>query len=216
MPLGFDLEKFHLNRDENRKKTRLQFDIQEDEIAIGIIGRLAPIKNHSFFIDVLKEVALQTSKKIKVFVVGDGTEKETIQQQVTDFVWPDHVKIVFTSWVKEIDVFNPGMDIICLCSKNEGTPVSLIEAQAANVAVLSTDVGGVRDVVSDKKTGFIVTPESKSEYKEKLLLLIEDDALRKQISDAGWDYVKDNFHYTRLVKDVKMLYFKLLKDKNEI
>lgn len=216
VPLGFDLEKFHINRDENRIKTRQQFSINEDEIAIGIIGRLAPIKNHSYFIDVMKEVSQNTSKKIKVFIVGDGTEKESIQQKVANFQWSENIKIVFTSWIKDIDVFNPGMDIICLCSKNEGTPVSLIEAQAASVAVLSTDVGGVRDVVADKKTGFVVTPEAKSEYTQKLLLLIEDDLLRKQFSDAGWEYVKDNFHYTRLVNDIRALYFKLLKDKNEI
>lgn len=216
IPLGFDLEKFHFNKDENRKATRNHYQLDDDEIAIGIIGRLAPIKNHSFFIDVIKEISIKTAKKIRVFIVGDGEEKENIQHQINDFKWPENIRFELTSWIKDISSFNPGMDIICLCSKNEGTPVSLIEAQAANVPVISTDVGGVRDIVADKKTGVIVTLGAKDEYMEQLLLLIEDDELRKQLSESGWDYVKDNFHYPRLVNDMKQLYLKLLGEKNVI
>lgn len=216
IPLGFDLEKFHLNKDENRKATRNCYQLEENEIAIGIIGRLAPIKNHSFFVDVMKEVSAKTSKKIRVFIVGDGEERENIEQQISNFKWPENIRFELTSWIQDVSSFNPGMDIICLCSKNEGTPVSLIEAQAANVPVISTDVGGVRDIVSDKKTGIIVTPGAKNEYTEQLLLLIENDEFRKQLSESGWDHVKDNFHYTRLVDDMKQLYLKLLGEKNVI
>lgn len=216
IPLGFDLSKFHENRTENRTKTRRQFHIADDEIAIGIIGRLAPIKNHLFFIDVLKEISRQTTKKVKVFIVGDGTERGAIEQHIDGFNWPENLTIQLTSWIREIEVFNPGMDIICLCSKNEGTPVSLIEAQAANVPVISTNVGGVRDIVADKKTGIIVTSGTQTEYTEKLLELIENDGLRSAMSQSGWEYVKEQFHYTRLANDVKQLYFKLLNEKNVI
>lgn len=216
IPLGFDLEQFHINRNENRIQTRLKYQLEKDEIAIGIIGRLAPIKNHSFFIDVIKEISRKTNKKIRIFIVGDGEEKEKIQQQISEFEWPQNIRFELTSWIKDITTFNPAMDIICLCSKNEGTPVSLIEAQAANVPVISTDVGGVRDIVANKKTGIIVTSNTKTEYTKQLLLLIEDDLLRLKLSESGWEYVKDNFHYTRLTKDVKQLYLKLLKEKNVI
>mgnify|MGYP000863670538 FL=1 len=216
IPLGFDLSKFHENRIENRARTRHQFQIADDEIAIGIVGRLAPIKNHLFFIDVLKEIARKTTKKVKVFIVGDGTERTAIEQHIQAFNWPENVHIQLTSWIKEIEIFNPGMDIICLCSKNEGTPVSLIEAQAANVPVISTNVGGVSDIVADKKTGIIVTSGTQTEYTEKLLELIENDGLRSEMSQSGWEYVKEQFHYTRLANDVKQLYFKLLNEKNVI
>ena len=68
IPLGFDLEKFHLNKEENRSITRKRFNLEEDEIAIAIVGRLAPIKNHSMFLDVIEQVLGKTTKKIQVFI----------------------------------------------------------------------------------------------------------------------------------------------------
>ncbi len=216
VPLGFDLTKFHQNKEENRSITRDLFHIEEDEIAIGIIGRLVPIKNHLFLIDVMKEISKSTHKKVRLFIVGDGEEKENIQREIDNFHWPVNIKIEFTSWIKDIHIFNPGMDIICLCSLNEGTPVSLIEAQAANIPVITTDVGGVKDIILNKKTGIIVTSNDKIEYTKQLLLLIEDDNFRMELSKEGWNHVKSKFHYTRLVEDMRQLYFKLLKEKNVI
>ena len=88
VPLGFDLEKFHLNRDENRKITRNNYQLEENEIAIGIVGRLAPIKNHSFFIDVIKEISTKTSKKIRIFIVGATRLAEVFFDRCISFYIP--------------------------------------------------------------------------------------------------------------------------------
>lgn len=213
VPLGFDLLKFQENRIEARKITRQQFGIQEDEVAIAIIGRLAPIKDHAFFLDVISSVAQQTTKKLKVFIVGDGEERSALEKQLKTIPTNDHFSITLTSWIKDIAQFNPGMDVICLTSKNEGTPVSLIEAQACNVPVISTDVGGVRDIVLENETGFIVTKGDHLEYTQKLLELIEDDTKRKAMSEKGWEFVKEKFHYTTLVKNMEELYKRLLVEK---
>ena len=90
----------------------------------------------------LSEVAEQSSKKIKAFVIGDGELME--QLKVLSASIEEKIKkdlFVFTSWIKEIDLVLPGMDIVCLSSFNEGTPVSLIEAQAAGIPVITTNVG---------------------------------------------------------------------------
>ena len=115
-----------------------------------------------------------------------------------------------TSWVFDIASFNPGMDIICLTSDNEGTPVSLIEAQASGVPVVTTDVGGIRDIVSDGNTGYIVSKDDIEKFSEKLLDLINNKDRRILFSKNGWEFVKDKFHYTRLVNDIEKLYTKLL------
>jgi glycosyltransferase involved in cell wall biosynthesis len=118
-----------------------------------------------------------------------------------------------TSWVKEIDVFNPGMDVICLTSKNEGTPVSLIEAQASGVPVITTDVGGVKDIVQQNETGYIVPRDNLEMFVEKLLDLVEDEKKRQKMSQNGWTFVQDKFHYMRLVSEMEEYYRDLLKRK---
>lgn len=213
VPLGFDLQRFQDNREENRRMTRNQWSIADDELAIAIVGRLAPIKNHAFFLEVIQEASKRTKRTLKVFIVGDGENRLEIEQRIAGMQLPDNCEIILTSWILDIAAFNAGMDIACLTSKNEGTPVSLIEAQASGVPVISTDVGGVRDSVSDGKTGLIVTPGALSEYTQQLLRLIEDDALRTELSSNGWEFVRERFHFTRLVKDVEDLYRKLLAEK---
>ena len=75
IPLGFDLKKFYTNKEEKRKRFRTEWTLSNDEIAIGIIGRLAPIKNHKFFIDVIDRILKLTNKKLRFFIIGDGEEK---------------------------------------------------------------------------------------------------------------------------------------------
>ncbi len=210
IPLGFDLMKFQQNREQNRIDTRRDYQIQDNEIAIGIVGRLAPVKNHIFFLDAIEVIAKTTSRKVAVFIVGDGSEKNAIQQRVNSMCLPDNFRIVMTSWIKEIDRFNAGMDIICLSSDNEGTPVSLIEAQAANIPVVTTDVGGVRDIVLDGETGFVLPKGSLEMYAEKLLELIEDEKKRKKMSQNGWTFVEAKFHYLTLVENMENYYKQLL------
>ncbi|MGC6434460.1 MAG: glycosyltransferase [Crocinitomicaceae bacterium] len=212
IPLGFDLDKFN-EATLNRKGTRIKYNLKEDEIAVAIVGRLAPIKNHSLFLDVVEKVLALTSKKVKFFIVGDGEEREMIQERVTfiDSKYPNSIEM--TSWIKNIGTFNAGMDIMCLTSKNEGTPVSLIEAQAGNLPIVTTDVGGVRDIMKDKETGYIVQKNNVEQFAEKLLLLIEDNELRNKFSKNGWNFVRNKFHYKTLVKSMNEYYQDLLDKK---
>ena len=215
IPLGFDLDKFQ-KETSKREDVRKKYNLQKEEIAIAIIGRLAPIKNHALFLSVVEDVLKKTSKKVKFFIVGDGEERANIEERVADLNAEFKDAILMTSWIKNIGEFNAGMDIICLTSNNEGTPVSLIEAQAGNLAVVSTDVGGVRDIVKEGETGYIVPKNNVNLFSEKLLFLIEDDETRKCFSENGWNFVREKFHYTTLVKNVNEYYKELLdKKKNK-
>jgi glycosyltransferase involved in cell wall biosynthesis len=210
IPLGFDLKKFNDNLADKRELTRANYSISTDEIAIAIVGRLAPIKNHQFFLDVIQDISTKSAKRIAVFIVGDGSERNSIENRISQMTLGDNIRIEMTSWIKEIGIFNAGMDIMCLTSDNEGTPVSLIEAQAAGIPVITTDVGGVKDIVLEGETGFIVPKGSLNKYVEKLLLLIEDENKRKKMSQNGWSFVEHKFHYTTLVKNMETYYEKLL------
>ncbi|MFM7682810.1 MAG: glycosyltransferase [Bacteroidota bacterium] len=212
IPLGFDLDTFQVDIDRKRKETREFYSLNDNQIAVAIIGRLAPIKNHKLFLDSIEIVNRQTTKKPVFFIVGDGETRKEIELQIEKIKTNQPIEIRLTSWIQDIKTFNAGMDIICLTSNNEGTPVSLIEAQACNIPVISTDVGGVKDILKENETGFVVPKNNPEKFGKKLLDLIEDEKKREKMSQNGWSFVKDNFHYQRLVKDMENYYYKLLRN----
>jgi len=219
IPLGFELKKFSENQDEKRKKFREEFSLADDEIAIGIIGRLVPIKNHNLFLEGISYLLKTTSKKIKAFIIGDGETRQALEIKATGLkiaFSDDHdpnASLIFTSWRNDIDVINAGLDIIALTSLNEGTPVSLIEAQAANKPIVSTRVGGIGDIVLENETALLSDINDIGLFKENLLKLVENDECRKSFGKKG-DHVQRKFSVERLASDMSNLYYELLdKDK---
>jgi glycosyltransferase involved in cell wall biosynthesis len=214
IPLGFDLMQFQENLPEKRVETRAKWNLNADEVAVAIVGRLAPIKNHHLFLDVI-ELLAEKGIKARYFIVGDGQERTSIEQRSKELENTYDLKIELTSWIKDIATFNAGMDIICLSSDNEGTPVSLIEAQASGVPVISTDVGGVKDILSEGETGFVVPKKDSLAFAEKLELLIEKKEIRDKMSQNGWNFVRDKFHYTTLVKNMENYYTELIENSRK-
>ena len=191
-------------------------------VAIGIIGRLVPVKNHSLFIKALKRVLNNTNGKVKAFIIGDGESRTGIEQLASnlEIKFSRHTDkehshpVVFTSWRTDVDTICAGLDIIALTSLNEGTPVSLIEAQAAGKPIVSTRVGGIADVVLEDQTALLSDINDEKLFAENLLRLVNDVSLRHKFSDAGRDFVISKFSYHRLVNDMSNLYHDLLDKKN--
>lgn len=224
IPLGLDLDKFTLKQDIKRKDFRNLYHIADDEIAIGIIGRIVPVKNHELFVAASKKLIEQTQQKVKLIIVGDGDMRESMGEQFKaagiDYAYfPEdrrNATAICTSWQKDIDRVLAGVDIVALTSHNEGTPVSLIEAQAAGKPIVSTNVGGVSDIMQDCKCGFITEPNNIEEFAAALLKLVENEGLRKEFGEYGQKYVHSKFSYQRLVKDMGAYYHRLLDEKNTL
>ena len=100
-----------------------------------------------------------------------------------------------------------------MTSFNEGTPVSLIEAQAANKAIVTTSVGGIEDVVISGKTALLSPSNDVEQFAANLLKLVEDDAMRKEFGKEGYAWVNEKFSFRRLVADTTALYDELLEGK---
>jgi len=220
IPLGFDLDKFQINVIEERQLFRNEFLLNDDDVAIGIIGRLTPIKNHDLFIKSIHLALSKIENSIKVFIIGDGEDKTKLlelSQELNLSISTLDIKnknalIHFTSWRSDMSKVYAGLDIVALTSLNEGTPVTLIEAQAANKPVVSTNVGGVRDVVQEGKTGLLSDSGDLDAFSENLIKLIENKDLRKSMGAVGYKNVSSKFSYKRLVTDVKSLYNELINE----
>ena len=217
VPLGFDLEKFQTNIIEERQLFRNEFSLSEKDVAIGIIGRLTPIKNHDLFIKSIHMALSKIENPIKVFIIGDGEDKTKLLRLSKELdlsistldIENKNALIHFTSWRSDMSAVYAGLDIVALTSLNEGTPVTLIEAQAANKPVVSTDVGGVRDILQEGVTGLLSSSDDLEGFSENLIKLIENKDLRNSMGAVGYKNVSSKFSYKRLVSDVESLYNRL-------
>lgn len=224
VPLGFELDRFYTDPQAKREKFRTEFDIKDDEIAIGITGRLVPVKNHNLFIEAIAYVLKNTHKKIRAFIIGDGETREAIEIVANALHIPftkfgerytSPRPLTFTSWRTDIDIINAGLDIICLTSLNEGTPVSLIEAQAANKPIVSTRVGGIQDIVIENQTALLSDITDRQTFCKNLLSLVNNDQLRHNLGKNSADWVIERFSVQRLAADFRKLYYELMQTKGK-
>jgi glycosyltransferase involved in cell wall biosynthesis len=166
-------------------------------------------------------VIKNSQKKIRAIIVGDGETRTELEQKCSELELyfskekdKSHQQpVIFTSWRSDVDKINAGLDIICLTSLNEGTPVSLIEAQAANKPVVSTRVGGIGDIVIENSTALLSGIQDEEKFCENLLRLVNDDQMRKGMGANSHAYVLEKFSYQRLVGDMSQLYYELLNKK---
>lgn len=221
IPLGFDLARFWTNADEKRKTFRTRYTLDEDTVAIGIIGRLVPIKNHALFLLAFKNAKSRTVVKAKAFIIGDGELKQSLINQCIElglsYSTPENVDysadVIFTSWITDTDTAMAGLDVVALSSLNEGTPVSLIEAQAAGKPIVSTITGGIENVVIPGETALLSPVNDVEAFSENLYNLMVDSSLRDKLSYKGRDFVSKSFNYTNLAENMGSLYKKLLENK---
>ncbi len=215
--LGFDLERFQKENSTKRKTFRKKYKVDENAIAIGIIGRLVPIKNHKLLLQAFAQVKAKTAKSIKLIIIGDGELRGELEDfcQELKLTFSDveaQTDVLFTSWIKDIETALPGLDVVALSSFNEGTPVSLIEAQAANIPIVSTRVGGIEDIVIEGKTALLAKNNDLGDFTEKLQAVIEDEKLREEMKISGFQHVQNKFSYHTLCKNMSKLYSSLYEE----
>jgi len=151
--LGIDKKHFSEYDTYPAESLRKKFTLTANTVIIGILGRIVAVKNFDLFIDVAEKVLSSVHKPIKFFIIGDGDLKEKVQRDLNmrHLEWSDSnnyktdSQIIFTSWIPSVATAINDLDIIMLTSSNEGTPLSLIEAQFCGKPVIATDAGDVRD-----------------------------------------------------------------------
>ena len=216
--MSIDTSKFNGSLATKRDKFRTDYLINPDEIAVGIVGRIVPVKNHHLFLDMSSEVLRKTNRKVRFFIVGDGILRQELEEKLladkvsfTHFpANPVKKAITFTSWILNVEEVMAGLDIVVLTSLNEGTPISLMEAQAAGRPVVSTNVGAVKELVIHEKTGFIVSKNERDDLVESLLRLIESEQLRMEMGKEGHRLIHEHFNKRDQLESLKKLYRDLL------
>ncbi|MFA5147131.1 MAG: glycosyltransferase family 4 protein [Candidatus Omnitrophota bacterium] len=210
VPLGLPLDGY-LSIDPARK-TKEGIGFGDDDIVIGTVGRMTGIKNHKLFLEIAR-LFLDSygGNDVKFVIVGDGELKEELIAYRDRLALADKVRVF--GWQEDMVRFYSAFDIFLLTSKNEGTPVAMIEAMASSVPILSTGVGGVPDVLAGSRGGYMVKGSDPAAFVDKLKAMVSDKALRNSMGKDARNAVRETFHKNRLVNDIKGLYTELLKEK---
>jgi glycosyltransferase involved in cell wall biosynthesis len=209
IPLGFELEKFTqiastpLSASQSADYWHSKYNLQPETILVGIVGRLVSVKNHEYFLAIAAKICAKTDN-IRFIVIGDGELRP--QLEISARLKGLENKVFFAGFLNEPKKIYGDLDIVALTSKNEGTPVTLIEALACGKPVVSTDVGGIADIVTNDVSGYLCGQNTPEVFAEKIIKLSQDKNLRQTIGTAGQEKVLQVYNVKRLVGDIDRLY----------
>ena len=209
VPLGLDLAPL-FDVSAQRGVLRRELGVAPDAPLVGIVGRLFPIKNHALFLDAAARL-LAEQPDARFVIVGDGALRGELEARAEQ---PDlSGRVSFTGWRHDLATIYADLDVLAVSSRNEGTPVSAIEAMAAGCAVVATRVGGLTDLIADGRTGTLVPADDPIALSSAMGQTLADPVGSRTIRAAARADVEHRFMSTRLVDEMKALYLHLLAAK---
>ena len=207
VPLGFDLDALAAIEDEARAVARAALDIPPGATVVTTVGRLTAIKEQRLFLEVAQRVARLHASTV-FLIVGDGELREALEAAAVSLGIADRVR--FLGWRRDLETVYGATDIFLLTSRNEGTPVALIESLAAGCVGVSTDVGGVADVMPTSDVGLMAPPGDAGQLADHVSRLVAEPGRRRAMGEAGRQRVVAQYGINRLVTDIDGLYRDLL------
>jgi glycosyltransferase involved in cell wall biosynthesis len=188
-------------------------------VRFGMVGRLVPIKNPSLFLDAFDQTHRRAGPhRIEGVIVGDGPLRPSLEAETRRRGLSELVR--FDGWQRDLLAVYGNLEVACLTSWNEGTPVAMIEAMAAGRAVVATNAGGVQDVLADgpepvtiapgtfqvTDRGVLVRPGDAEGLTNAMRALADDAPLRRRLGEAARAHVVGRFAEDRLIQDITALY----------
>lgn len=210
VPLGFDLASFAAVDDAAREQARRSLAIPDGAKVISTVGRLTAIKQHRLMLDTVARVAAR-HPQVVALIAGDGELRRDLESYAAQLGIAGRVR--FLGWRRDLATIYAATDVFVLTSRNEGTPVALIEAMATAVPGVSTDVGGVKDVITGDEVGARVADGDADGLAAGIARYLSDEPLRRQSGLRARAAVLDRYGLDRLVRDIDTLYRDLLASR---
>ena len=204
IPLGLDLEPF-LQVTGPSGRLRGHLGLAPDVPLVGVVGRLVPIKDHSTLLFSIAQLP-----GVHLAVLGDGALRRNLEELSRHLGIA--ARVHFTGWWDDVPAAAGDLDVVALTSRNEGTPVALIEALAAGRPAVATDVGGVRHVIRDGVTGRLCPPGDPEALAGVLGQALADRSAAAGMGAAGRRHAASTFGHKQLLDGMTGLYRELLRE----
>lgn len=207
---GIPLERFDLRLSASeRAAVRTEIGLNSDDLVLIQVARLDYLKDHATAIRTLERL-VSSRGDARLVLVGEGPERQTIEKLVGDRGLEAHVK--FLGLRTDVPRLLAAADIAVLSSISEGIPLTLIEAMAAGLPVVSTRVGGVPEVVDDGQTGLLSPAGDDDSLAQNVLRVANSSELHTQMGRQGRDRAEAMFSEHRMHAAYLRLYSEMLGD----
>jgi glycosyltransferase involved in cell wall biosynthesis len=205
VPNGLDLPQF-LRSAPDKDSARRELGLKDGERAVGILGRVARVKNIDIFLKAAKNV-LDRDPKVQFIIIGDGPLRGKMEALASKLGIQGNVR--FAGWRAETEKILAALDLFVLCSQTETTSYALLEAMAMAKPTVATAVGGNTEVVKDGKTGLLVPPGDVDATANAMFDLISDKERSRQFGSAGKERVEREFSAAAMVTRTLEVYREL-------
>jgi glycosyltransferase involved in cell wall biosynthesis len=210
IPSGVELKKFKEVPHNEKQNLKRELGIPENALIIGTVGRLEPVKGPEFLIEAAKYIIPKYPNTHFLFS-GDGHLKQNLKKKASELGIEKN--IIFLSWRDDIAKIISVYDIFVLPSLNEGMGRVLVEAMALGKPIVASNVGGIPDLVTHGKNGFLVPPKDPKEFAKYIQIFLEDKERRMKMGLTGKE-IALNFSKEIMVEKINGLYKKLMTQKN--
>ena len=188
-----------------------EIDFCEGDFLIANVANFRPPKGHLILIDAAYLVcqAIPKAKFLLIGEEGDGKIKREILGRIEKYNLQDRIKLL--GFRNDISQILKHIDIFLLASISEGLPMSVVEGMRASRPVVATDVGGLSEVVKSGVTGFLTKPGDHQDLAEKLITLLKDQNLRKEMGEKGREVAISMFSLDEMISKYQVLYTRLME-----
>lgn len=204
---GFDFSIYNSKISNNNFQK--EYNLSDDYIKIGIIGRLYYDKGHEYLFNALPSI-LKNYPKVKILIVGEGDNEYKLNLVKLAKKLNIEDNIIFCGNREDIASIYKTLDIIVLPSLREGLPYVILEAMAFEKTIVATSVGDVPQLIRDNETGILISPDKIHELSNGIKHLIKNPSLSKKLAKNAQNFVLSKFSYNKMVSKTEKLYEELV------
>lgn len=205
---GMQVEPF-LAANEHRSRMRRELGITSEQVVVGKIARLFPLKGHEYLIDAAAEVVRQ-APQVRFLLIGDGILRQPLEERIRQARLEHHFLFAGLVPPARIPEYLGAMDVLVHTSLREGLARALPQALIAGKPVVSFDIDGAREVVLPGETGFLVPPRETEPLRRAIVTLAHDAALRERLGTTGRQRFTEVFRHEVMTRSLRTIYEQLL------
>ncbi len=198
------------NSNRIRQDLRRTLGVKDQDYLVATIGRLSKEKNQILFLEAAQQL-ITRHRHVKFLIVGSGPEEHKLKQKAEQMRLSANV--IFTGLISDISPIYQAIDLFVLSSLTEGIPMTILEAMASRVPVVATRVGGVPELIDDRKTGLLVPSNNALKLADRIEALMLNQGLQKELTINAFELVKSKFSLDSMVESYRKVYQDILQSQ---